>query len=264
LTAIDHFKPFFGGQGLCVVDLPLLLTILPLQIPLYQLIRLLQRLTQVFLRLIPVIITYQFVKCADYAFGADLSLDTLLDGVTEPVEHQHVGDRDHDTQDVKHARLQVHRHQDCVRRTEDDLKDRVGEVGTQELADETEIDAGLTVGTREILRILSCHVGLVFSKKRSIVLCLLLVHIDVPSYQQWLDEDTFDSINHIVNDILLLPFLCRTLRLPEYGEFQVCEDSTFDEIGDQSDISVGFHPFGKEGEDVKDECGITHAVGEMS
>lgn len=55
-----------------------------------------------------------------------------------------------------------------------------------------------------------------------------------------------------------------TLRLPEDGEFQVCEDSTLDEICHQPDIPVGFHPFGQEGEDVKDECGILHAVGEMS
>jgi hypothetical protein len=264
LTAIDHFKPFLGGQCLCVVDLPLPPTILPLQVPLYQLIRLLGRRTQVLLRLIPVIITNQFVQCAYYAFGADLSLDALLNGVTDTLEHQHVGDGDHETQDVEHACLQVHRHQDGVRRTKDDLQDRVGEVGNHELADETEVDAGLTIGSGDILRILSCHLSLVFPKQGPIVLCLLLVHIDVASYQQGLDDDTFDGIDHIVNDIFLVFFLFGTQRLPEDGEFQVSKDSTLEEIGHQADIPVGFHPFGQEGEDVKDECGILHTIGEMS
>ena len=134
-----------------------------------------------------------------------MSIDTLLYGVADTVEHQHVGSLDHETQDVEHAYLEVHRHREdfVVYRTEDDLKDRVREVCTHELADEAEVDAGLTVGTGYILGILSCHVHLVFSKKRPIVLCLLLVHIDVPSYQQWLDEYAFDRIEYIVYYIFL-------------------------------------------------------------
>ena len=105
---------------------------------------------------------------------------------------------------------------------------------------------------------------LVSPKQGSIVLCLLLVHIDVPSYQHGLDEDAFDRIDYIVYYIFLVSSLRGTLRLPEDGEFQVCEDSTLEEIGHQADIPVGFHPFGQEGEDVKDECGILHTIGEMS
>jgi hypothetical protein len=101
---------------------------------------------------------------------------------------------------------------------------------------------------------------LIFPKQGSIVLCLLLVHIDVPSYQHWLDDDAFDRIDYIVYDIFLMSSLRGTLRPPEDGEFQVCEDSTLEEIRHQPGIPVGFHPFWQEGEDVEDECGILHTV----